>query len=58
MSYCSIWLAFTLPLYLITPENRLKKAFKAFKHGDFEGSKALTDIYERVQCKCAARIID
>ncbi len=34
----------TLPLYLMTPENRLKaKAFKAFRRGDFERSKALTD---------------
>jgi hypothetical protein len=34
----------TLPLYALTPENRLKaKAFKAFENGDLEKGKALTD---------------
>lgn len=34
----------TLPLYALTPENRLKvKAFKALEDGDFEKGKALSD---------------
>jgi hypothetical protein len=34
----------TLPLYMLTPENKLKaKAFKAFQNGDFEKGKELTD---------------
>jgi hypothetical protein len=38
----------TLPLYVFTPENRLKaKAFKAFESGDFEKGKALTDDFTK-----------
>ncbi len=34
----------TLPLYMLTPENKLKaKAFKAFQNGNCEQGKALTD---------------
>ena len=34
----------TLPLYAITPENRLKaNAFRSLEKGDFEKGKALTD---------------
>lgn len=34
----------TLPLYMLTPENKLKaKAFRAFQAGDFEQGMALTD---------------
>ncbi len=34
----------TLPLYMLTPANRLKaKAFKTFQNGDFEKGKELTD---------------
>jgi hypothetical protein len=34
----------TLPLYALTPENRLRaKAFKALNDGDFEKGKALSD---------------
>lgn len=38
----------TLPLYLLTPENKMKaKAFKAFQKGDFETGKALTDKFSK-----------
>jgi len=38
----------TLPLYLLTPENRMKaKAFKAFQNGDFETGKAMTDKFTK-----------
>jgi hypothetical protein len=34
----------TLPLYMLTPENRLKaKALRAFQAGDFKQGEALTD---------------
>jgi hypothetical protein len=37
----------TLPLYVFTPENRLKaKALKAFEKGDLEKGKALTDEFQ------------
>ena len=38
----------TLPLYTVTPENRLKaKTFKAFQKGDFEQGKTLTDKFTK-----------
>lgn len=38
----------TLPLYLMTPENRLKsKAFRAFEDGEYEKGKTLTDNYSQ-----------
>lgn len=38
----------TLPLYAFTPENRLKaKAFKAFKNGDIDKGKTLTDEFAK-----------
>ena len=38
----------TLPLYVFTPENKLKaKALKAFENGDFEKGKTLTDEFTK-----------
>ena len=38
----------TLPLYLLTPENKLKaKAFQALQNGDVEKGKALTDEFTK-----------
>jgi hypothetical protein len=38
----------TLPLYALTPENRLKaKALKAFENGDVKRGKTLTDEFTK-----------
>lgn len=38
----------TLPLYILTPENRMKaKAFQALQNGDFEKGKTLTDEFTK-----------
>ena len=38
----------TLPLYLLTPENKMKaKPLKAFQKVDFETGKALTDKFSK-----------